>query len=492
MGFGRSNVPHEAIFVFEQPQQFSGSTSLTFRLTQNHGGWNSDDNQNNNLGRFRFWVTNHETPDVSLIPTALQPILGIPAAEWSKEQQQALFSYWRTTVADWKSENDRIEILWKSHPAGSTQLVYQERTEPRDTYLLKRGDFLNPVARVDAGVPAFLHSIPDQSPRNRLTFARWLADRNSPTTARAIVNRIWQAYFGTGIVSTSEDLGTQSDPPSHPELLDWLACELMEPTIDLPGTSQTPWSIKRLHQLIVLSATYRQSSRLSDDATAQDPQNRLLSRGPRLRVDAELVRDIALSVSGLLRSDVGGPSVYPPIPGFLMLPPASYGPKVWSEDTGPARYRRAMYTFQFRSIPYPALQAFDAPNGDASCVRRTRSNTPLQALTTLNEPVFVECAQALGLRAIVEFGPTDLDRIRFAFRQVLGRLPTHEEFELLEQLLTRQRKRFAEPGADCWSIAVSRPEDFRKLPNSATPADWAAWTVVARVLLNLDETMTKE
>ena len=223
----------------------------------------------------------------------------------------------------------------------------------------------------------------------RLAFARWLVDRRSPTTARSIVNRVWQSYFGIGIVSTSEDLGTQAEPPTHPELLDWLAVEFMD----------QGWSLKELHRLIVCSATYRQNSLVTPEGLTRDPYNRLLARGPRFRVDAEIVRDIALAASGLLDAKVGGRSVSP-LPRFMLMPPVSYGPKIWPVETGPERYRRALYTFRYRSLPYPGLQAFDAPNGDSSCVRRSRSNTPLQALTTLNEPVFMECARNLAIETL--------------------------------------------------------------------------------------------
>ena len=214
-----------------------------------------------------------------------------------------------------------------------------------------------------------------------------------------MVNRTWQAYFGIGLVSTSEDLGTQSERPSHPELLDWLALEFMEPTVN---KSAEPWSLKQLHRLIVLSSTYRQASKRTAAANGfDDPDNRMLSRGPRFRVEAETVRDIALSASGLLYPKVGGRSVFPPLPAFMLLPPVSYGPKIWPVETGAERYRRALYTFRYRSIPYPVLQTFNALNGDFACIRRARSNTPLQALMTLNEPVFFECA---GIWPLKRFG----------------------------------------------------------------------------------------
>jgi hypothetical protein len=214
----------------------------------------------------------------------------------------------------------------------------------------------------------------------------------------------------------------------------------------------------------------------------------LLARGPRFRVDAEIVRDIALSVSGLLHTPIGGPSVHPPLPPFLVLPPASYGPKVWKEDLGPDRYRRALYTFRFRSVPYPMLQTFDAPNGDFACVKRSRSNTPLQALTALNEPIFLECARGLASRTLTEGGKTDAERLTYAFRLCVARKPSQAELEVLAEMLARQRRRFAVPGAKPEELLAGRPE----LPRSVLPADAAAWVTVARVLLNLDETITRE
>jgi hypothetical protein len=468
VGPGRSNVPRKAVFAFEEPVSFPKGAVLTFRCTLNHGGWNSDDNQNNNLGRFRFSATDEPNPVADPLPAHVRAILAVPMDKRSAAQVDALFSYWRVTMSEWKNANARIEALWRQHPDGASQLVLKAQQQPRDTHVLKRGDFLKPGATVTPGVPAFLHPLPKDAPLNRLTFARWLADRKSPTTARVLVNRMWQAYFGIGLVATPEDFGTQGDRPSHPELLDWLAAEFMD----------RGWSQKELHKLIVTSATYRQSSNVMPQLLERDPQNRLLARGPRFRADAEVVRDVALAASGLLSDKVGGPSVYPPLPGFMLMPPVSYGPKVWKESTGPDRYRRALYTFRFRSLPYPALQAFDAPNGDFACVRRSRSNTPLQALTALNEPVFMECAQALGQKAIVEGGATDGERLSYAFRRCVARKPSAEESAELLTLLATEKQRFARAGV--------------KLPAGIAGADAAAWTVVARVLLNLDETVTKE
>ena len=482
VGPGRSNVPRKAVFVFDKPISFPHGGLLTFKLVQKHGGWNSDDNQNNNLGRFRFSATDHPDPVADRLPANVRALLDVPAEQRTPAQTAAVFSYWRTTVPEWQEANDRIEALWRQHPEGSSQLVLKARETPRDTHVLKRGDFLKPGEEVTPGVPAFLHPLPADAPLNRLTFARWLADPRSPTTARVIVNRVWQGHFGIGLVGTPEDFGTQGERPSHPELLDWLAVEFMA----------RGWSLKSLHRLIVTSAAYRQSSRVTPALLAKDPANRLLARGPRFRVDAEVVRDVALAASGLLNPKVGGPSVFPPLPKFMLLPPVSYGPKVWDESTGPDRYRRALYTFRYRSLPYPALQNFDAPNGDFACVRRSRSNTPLQALTALNEPVFVECAQALGLRTLQEGGRSDADRLTYAFRRCVARRPSAAESAELLKLVEKERRHFAQPDARPMDLAAADPAHPPQLPEGATAADLAAWTVVSRVLLNLDETITKE
>jgi hypothetical protein len=424
------------------------------------------------------------------VPRDVRAILEIPAADRTPEQSEKVFSHWRTTVPAWQEENRRIEALWLSHPRGATQLVLQERAKPRGTHRLDRGNFLAPVEEVSPGVPAFLHPLDQsggsESTSPRLAFARWLADRRSPTTARSIVNRIWQAYFGTGLVSTAEDFGTQGELPSHPELLDWLAIELMD----------RDWDLKHLHRLIVTSSTYRQSSHVKPELLARDPANRLLARGARYRVDAEIVRDLALAASGLLNDQIGGPSVYPPAPEFLFQPPASYGPKPWGNDPGLSRYRRALYTFRYRSIPYPALQNFDAPNGEFACARRVRSNSPLQALTTLNETLFMECARTIAIGIVKEPAVTDGERLNHLVRRCLSREPRADEAKILHEFLDRQKRRFAEGGIDPWQLVTVDDSEKEKvseqLPSGANPSDLAAWTALARVVLNLDEMITKE
>jgi mono/diheme cytochrome c family protein len=490
-GPGRRNQDRKAVFACEKPVGTDDGVVLTFQLQQNHGGWNSDDHMNNNLGRFRISATTAAGPVAAdPLPRRVREILAVPHDRRSPEQAAMVFSYWRTTVPEWKEANEQIESFWKQWPAGATQLALMAREQPRETHLLARGDWLKPAKPVTPGVPAFLHPLPDHADSTRLTFARWIADRKSPTTARVFVNRLWQSYFGTGIVATAEDFGIQCERPSHPELLDWLACEFMEPTTG--SDKSQAWSVKHIQRLIVTSAVYRQSSRITPEAYAKDPYNRLLARGPRFRVEGEIVRDIALSASGLLNEKVGGRSVMPPAPAFLFQPPTSYAPFPWVDETGPEKYRRALYTFRRRSTPHPALQTFDVPNGDSSCVRRQRSNSPLQALTSLNEPVFVECAQALARKVLAEGGKSDDDRIAYAFRRALSRTPTEGETKELLSLLDKERQRFAGGWLNPNEVAIGKSEPPGDIPAGATPTDLASYTVVSRVLLNLDETITKE
>jgi hypothetical protein len=508
-GPGLRNQQRKAVFTLDKPVANEGETLLTFYLSQKHGGWNNNDHQQNSLGRFRLSITTAPGITADPLPSEVREILAVPQDRRTPLQTQTVFSYWRTTVPEWRAANEQIAELWKQHPEGSTQLVLQEREEMRATHTLKRGDFLRPDKSVIPGVPEFLHRLSPGAMPDRLSFAKWLVDRNSPTTARSLVNRIWQTYFGAGIVATPEDLGKQSEPPTHPELLDWLAVELMDPVwrageresgrageenpqSAIRNPQSKGWSLKHIHRLIVNSAVYRQSSKITPELAAKDPTNRLLARGARFRVEAEIVRDIALKVSGLLNPKVGGPSIFPPAPGFLFLPPVSYGTKVWNEEKGVNRYRRAVYTFRYRSVPYPMLQSFDAPGGDVSCVRRTRSNTPLQALTTLNEQLFVEAARALALHTLKVAGPNDEARMVYAFRRVLSRKPTTRESTELLGLLNRQRARFIAGESNPWNLATDDPDKPFPLPKGTRMEDVAAWTVVSRVLLNLDETITKE
>ena len=426
-----------------------------------------------------------------IIPVAVRQILEIPAEKRTDEQTAKLFSYWRSTVEEFKDTNEKIAAVWKTFPEGDTILNVAERDSEftRQTTIYERGNWQKPSTPVDVGTPAFLHPFPKDAPRNRLGFAQWLVDKNSPTTARVFVNRVWQTIFGMGLVETAEDFGVRASAPVHPELLDWLAVEAMEPTFGTRA-GEGPWSLKHLVRTIVTSETYKQSSTVTPRLLEIDPKNRLLSRGPRFRPDAEVVRDIALSASGLLNEKVGGPSVFPPVPESFF---AQSFVKVdfWNTATGPERYRRSLYSFRRRSMPDPVLATFDAPNGDFACVRRVRSNTPLAALTSLNEPIFVEAAQALAMRVLKEGGATDEERAQFAFRLCTSREPRSQEVrEILALLKSRQQKI-----ADGWlapkEIILDTPEKMKQLPPGTTPNQAAAWTIVSRVLLNLDETISK-
>lgn len=481
-GPGRRNVSRKAVFQLAEPLEADEPLLLKFNLVMEHGGWNANDNQTLNLGRFRLSATSQVHATADPLPTQVRRIVtAIPAAERSPGQQEAVFRYWRSTVPEWREENQRIEALWAQYPAGGSQLVVQANERQRATQVLERGEFLRPGEEVSPGVPEALHPLPAlDRPPTRLDFARWLVDRRSPTAARSIVNRLWQGHFGTGLVESAEDLGAQSPPPSHPRLLDWLAVELMD----------NGWSLKHVHRLITASETYRQASRIRPELLARDPLNRLLARGARYRVDGEIVRDIALAASGLLRPEIGGPPIYPAAPVFLFKPPVSYGPKRWEVSEDSQRYRRSLYAFRYRSVPFPALEVFDTPSGTFSCVRRDRSTTPLQALVTLNETGFLESARELGRQILRQAGRNDTRRIDFAFRRVLAREPSAAERRELLAVLRQERRRFASGGLDPLVIlggemGPAQPERKQR------PAELAAWTVVARILLNLDETITR-
>ncbi len=330
----------------------------------------------------------------------------------------------------------QINELKAKMPAIPTTMVVPERKTPRVTNVMLGGDFLRKGAIVKPNVPAVLPPLAPVanapgSP-NRLDLARWLVDPRNPLTARVAMNRFWQVYFGAGIVETDNDFGTQGTAPSHPELLDWLASEFVA----------RGWSMKAMHRLIVTSATYRQSSRNRPDLATLDPRNRLLARQNRLRLEAELVRDVALSASGLLSPVIGGPSVYPPQPlGVYVL---TQVPREWKTSTGPERFRRGMYTWFQRSAPHPGLIVFDAPDAGTTCTRRNRSNTPLQALTLLNDAAYLEFAQGLASRALTEAPAGDESRLGYVFRLCLSREPSVRERRTLTRLLVRQREN-AEP-----------------------------------------------
>lgn len=480
----RRNQPRKAVFTLEKPiaNEKGDEITLVFILKQNHGGWNSDDLMTNNLGRIRLSLTSAADAVADSLPKDVRDSIALPRDKRSPAQIASEYSYWRTTVAEFKDANDKIEALWKTHPNPTTQFVLQTRETPRDTFMLKRGDQFKPLNKVSAAVPVALNPLPKDAPPTRLTFARWLVDKKAPTTARAFVNRVWQSYFGIGIVGTSEDLGSQCEPPFHPDLLDWLASDFME----------HDWDVKALHRGIVTSATYKQSSRVTPELYAKDPYNRLLARGPRFRVEGEIVHDIMLSAAGLLNLKMGGRGIMPPAPAFLFVAPASYAPFPWIDETDNEKYRRAVYIYRRRTTPFPFLTTFDTPEGNTSCVRRARSNTPLQALMTLNETMSVTAAQVLAQKMLLQGGKTDAEKIAYAFRRTVARKPVDVEIRILQETLNKQRDRLKDPKLNALEIAVGKGAKAEALPKGIDAKEAAAFTIVARVLLNLDETITKE
>jgi len=357
-----------------------------------------------------------------------------------------------------------------------TTLVMKERSRTRETYVHLRGDFLSRGRTVTPDVPAALPPLPaDVEEPTRLDLARWLTDPQHPLTARVISNRIWQRYFGRGIVLTENDFGTQGSPPTHPQLLDYLASEFIH----------RGWSLKSLHRLIVRSAVYRQSSRLRPEVERADPENKLLARQSRHRLEAEVIRDSALAVSGLLSHTMHGPGVHPPQPDGVMKLARNPNRK-WVVSPGEDRYRRGLYTYFWRGTPYPFLKAFDAPDSNSTCTRRDRSNTPLQALMLLNDEAFFEAAQALAARILREAGPEDDARLRHGFRLCLLREPNEVELKALTELLAAER---ADNEGDA---AMLETPALKRMPTGVAVREALAWTTLARALLNTDEFITRE
>lgn len=439
---------------------------------------------------------------ISQLKREVQKILQTPVAERTKKQKRTLYAVLRPDDPDFQPRYSKILKLEKSQTKPVTTLVMMEREKPRETTILIKGDFTRPGAPVLPDVPAIFKarngeetsSLPietaakDPSSRrlNRLDLARWIVSTNNVLTARVTVNRLWQHYFGRGLVETENDFGTQGSPPSHPELLDWLACELMNPN-EPNGRHQAsapPWSLKHIHRLIVTSSTYRQSSKARPELATLDPNNKWLARQNRLRLDAEIVRDVCLEAAGLLNPKIGGPSVFPPQPEGVMN--LGQSRREWKPSRGPERYRRGLYTFFWRATPYPALMVFDGADGFSTCTRRLRSNTPLQALTLLNDEAFHECAQGVAARVLRESAGSDSARLEQAFRLCLARRPVGEERRRLLALLGKERTSLRKVPAEAVALAGSKHEA------GFEPIELGAWTTVTRVLLNLDETITRE
>jgi hypothetical protein len=481
-------VPRQIVFTLEQPLE--ATPALTIRVKHQGAAVGQS------LGRFRLSVTSSASPQrIVEIPARLRPVLEMAAVERTEQQRKDLATFYRTVAVSLKPTRDRIAELDKDLKAVGipTALVMRERAgyDRPSAFVRRRGNFMDKGEQVYAGVPATLHPLRDDQMPNRLGLARWLVDEENPLTARVAVNRAWEQFFGRGIVETSEDFGTQAAPPSHPELLDWLATEFMH----------QGWSQKSVHRLIVSSATYRQSSDAAATLVERDPYNRLLARGPRFRMEAEMVRDSVLAASGLLSPKIGGASVFPPQPdGIWDIP---YSSEKWTTSEGEDRYRRGLYVFIRRSATYPSFMTFDATSREHTTVRRVRTNTPLQALTTLNDEAYFEAARALAARVLRDvaalagdgapvarsFSPaTNIDNSRaiYAFRLVATRAPKASEVERILASYQRQFERFKNDRAD----ALKTIKGYEVTDVDA--AEQAAWTLVANALLNIDEALTKE
>ena len=477
-GLGRRNQSSVAVLQLEKPLENLQDHKLKIV-------WRQGDM----VGCCRISVTDTPAPTAPAIDhDAILAMLSMPADRTITDRipDKAVLA-WLSAREDAKETSVAIEGEWKRFPNAKTSVLHMTEREPtksRVTYTLVRGNWDQPEQPTQPRLMSGFYEAPPVDPAAepaRLRFARWLVDRKNPLTARVAVNRVWQEIFGQGLVETSEDFGTRAPVPEYQGILDTLAVEFME----------SNWSLKRLIQTIVMSDTYQRSSHATKMMLELDPKNRWLTRGPRFRCDAESVRDIALSIAGMLHQRVGGPSVIPPVPQNVLDYNYVY-PSFWKAAEGPDRYRRAIYMFRKRSMPDPVLSVFDAPNGDAACARRVRSNTPLAALTGLNEPIFVEAAGGFAMRVLNEPIPTDEQRIDRAFQVALSRSATQSEKSELLKYLELQRKRIAEGWINPREILTGDPGKLKALPQGITPQDAAAWTLTARVILNLDETLSKQ
>lgn len=462
-------VRRSAYFALAQPLELSPAETLTFRLRHDTKFPTA------NIARFRLYATGAENfQSLPQVPADARAILLTVPEQRNHKQQEELRKHYMSVapeLAEWRAAVAKAKTVEKKfYDAIPITSVMEELKAPRETFFRPRGAYLSKGDKVAANTPAILHPFNAAYPSNRIGLARWLIDTNNPLTARVIVNRFWEQYFGRGIMETVEDFGTQSEPPSHPELLDWLALEFVD----------SGWDMKAMHKLIVMSATYRQSSKAPAELHQRDPYNRLYARGPRIRLEAEMIRDQALTVSGLLSRKLGGPSVMPPQPEGLWQ--VVYSGDKWETSKGEDRYRRGLYTFWRRTIPHPAMTTFDAPSREFCVLRRSRSNTPLQALTTLNDAAFIEAAQALARRVVLhECGGTK-QRAELAFRLCLIRQPTETEVNRLVKLYESELAHYRQ-----------NPDAAKKMAGvgEGEAAEVAAWTVVGNVLLNLDEMITK-
>jgi len=440
------------------------------------------------IGRFRLAYSTEEPSLLgvkgTLLPEQVQAALEVAAEERTQEQQKQLESFYRSNVdGPLKQAETTREAAQKSLESFRNKLpsaMVMQEGKPRDAFMLDRGEYDKRGDKVEPGLPAFLPPLPEGQQANRLSLARWIVSRDNPLTARVWVNRIWERFFGVGLVKTSENLGNQASYPSHPQLLDWLAAEFME----------SGWDMKRFIKLLVTSRVYRQAATVSPETLAQDPENRLLARALRIRLPAEMVRDTAFAAAGLLVPTIGGPSVRPWMPDGVWDETSKYGNlRGYKPATNDDRYRRSMYTIWKRTAAPPTMLLFDAPNRETCTVKRSRTNTPLQALALLNETTFVEAAHGLAKRMLAEGGDQPAERIAHGFRLVLGRSPTPTEQLTLVGGLAADLAAFA---ADAKAAAALAEVGIVPKPEGVSLPEYAAYTLAANVLLNLDEFVMRE
>ncbi len=462
-----------AVFVAERPFGFGPGSRYTIRIHQNSS------RAQHLLGRFRLSLADGDPADhraLSEVPDKIRGLVLAEPTDRGEDQRKELAKHFRSITPLLADARKQLDELRKQLPQGiPSTLVLEAVKEPRETHVMRRGNFLDKGDKVEPGVPEVLHPWPEGEPVNRLTFARWLVAPENPLVGRVTMNRLWEALFGTGIVITSEEFGTQGEPPSHPELLDWLAQEFV----------RAGWSLKAMNRAIVTSATYRQAAVTTPEKLERDPFNRLFSRGPRFRMEAEMLRDYTLAASGLLDRTVGGPSVFPHQPEGVWNNP--YNSDRWELSKDGDKFRRGLYTFWRRTAPYASFMAFDAPSREVACERRTRSNTPVQSLVTLNDPAFVVAANSLARQVVALGGETFADRLDYAVLRTLARHANREELAEFGHLYEASRVKFEhDSNAAEQLVSIGLPK-----PDHVNLIELAAWMVVANVLLNLDEALSK-
>jgi mono/diheme cytochrome c family protein len=476
--FPQVSHAHSAVFQTAQNVGTDDQTTLVFMLDQKF--------PDGPIGRFRISATTDPRP-IRAESEALADALAVAPDQRNPTQRSAAFTAFLANAPEPKAERAQIVRLQGElagmKPAMTAIMRELPEGKRRENHVLIKGNFLAKGATVEPDVPAAFNPMPKGAPHDRLGLAEWIVARDNPLTARVEVNRLWAGLFGTGIVETQEDFGTQGSPPSDQPLLDWLAVEFMQPS--QPGAR--PWDMKRMVKLIAMSAAYRQSSRTTPPLQQKDPDNRLIARGPSKRLDAEFVRDQALALSGLLSEKMFGPSVFPPQPDGLWQA-AFNGERTYPTSKGEDRYRRGIYTFWRRTVPYPSMAAFDAPTREVCTMRRVPTSTPLQAFVTLNDPVYVECAQSLARRIIQEGGANAADRAKFALELCLCRPPEPREVDRLVALHARELERYLSDPKGAADLATG---ERGPLPKDIQPDEAAAWTVCANVLLNMDGVLTK-